>query len=69
MKKLFPPLPLDQWEQAKKTLHIFAQIMGKIRMALMPKQNHWWHVPLYVNTRGMGTGSIPATNHRLEINF
>lgn len=65
----FPPLPLEEWKPTKETLHRFVQIVGKIRMALMPFQNHWWHVPLYVTTRGIGTGSIPFQNGRFEINF
>ena len=65
----FPSLPLDEWKDTKQTLHLYAQIVGKIRMALMSRQNHWWHVPLYVNTRGIGTDSIPYGNNRFEINF
>ena len=65
----FPSLPLHEWETTKKTLHRYVQIVGKIRMQLTPRQNHWWHVPLYVNTRGIGTTSIPYKNHRFEINF
>lgn len=66
---IFPPLPLYEWEPTKKTLHRYVQIVGKIRMELMPPQNHWWHVPLYVNTRGLGTGSVPYNGSRFEINF
>lgn len=68
-RRSFPPLPLEEWESTKETLHRFAQIVGKIRMQLMPFQNHWWHVPLYVTTRGLGTGSIPYRGRRIEINF
>lgn len=65
----YPPLPLHEWEATKNTLHLYAQIVGKIRMTLTPPQNHWWHVPLYVTTRGLGTGPIPYNNHRFEMNF
>lgn len=65
----FPALPLDEWKDTKQTLHLYVQIVGKIRMKLTPHQNHWWHVPLYVNTRGLGTGTIPYNNHHFEINF
>ena len=65
----FPALPLNEWEDTKQTLHLFVQIVGKVRMALTPHQNHWWHVPLYVNTRGLGTRTIPYNNHHFEINF
>lgn len=69
VKDSYPPLPLEEWKGTKQTLHLYAQIVGKIRMELTPRQNHWWHVPLYVNTRGIGTGSIPYKSNRFEINF
>ncbi|WP_138431126.1 DUF5996 family protein [Fodinibius saliphilus] len=65
----FPALPLDEWKETKQTLHLYVQIVGKIRMELTPHQNHWWHVPLYVNTRGLGTSTIPYKDHHFEINF
>ena len=65
----FPPLPLHEWKATKETLHRWVQIVGKIRMELMPPQNHWWHVPLYVTTHGLGTGPIPYNGKRLEITF
>ncbi|MGD8747160.1 MAG: DUF5996 family protein [Balneolaceae bacterium] len=65
----FPSLSLDEWRPTKETLHLFTQIVGKIRMTLTPPQNHWWHVPLYVNTFGIGTGPIPYDDYRFEINF
>src|SRR5215204_236183 len=54
-----PPLPLDNWEDTKETLHRYCQIAGKVRMELSPFRNHWWHVTLYVTTRGLSTGPIP----------
>ena len=65
----FPALPLREWEETKQTLHLYVQIVGKIRMALTPAKNHWWHVPLYVTTRGLGTRTIPYPGHPFEINF
>lgn len=56
----FPPLPLDAWRPTKETLHRWVQIVGKIRLAAAPPRNHWWHAPLYVTTRGLTTGPIPA---------
>jgi hypothetical protein len=50
-----PPLPLPDWEPTKNTLHLWVQIVGKIRMASSPPRNHWWHVPLYVDVRGLTT--------------
>ena len=50
-----PPLPLEEWDSTKQTLHLWAQIVGKIRMASTAPRNHWWHVPLYVDVRGLTT--------------
>jgi hypothetical protein len=57
--RALPPLPLDDWEDTKETLHRYCQIAGKVRMELSPFRNHWWHVTLYVTTRGLSTGPIP----------
>lgn len=63
-----PPLPLAGWKETKITLHLFCQVIGKVRLALMPKKNHWWHVPLYVSTRGVTTRPIPLPDgEALEI--
>jgi len=50
-----PELPLPEWEATKNTLHLWAQIVGKIRLASSAPRNHWWHVPLYVDVRGLTT--------------
>ena len=52
---LLPELPLERWEKTKDTLHLWTQIVGKVRMASTPPRNHWWHVPLYVDVRGLTT--------------
>src|SRR5918995_858305 len=57
--RALPPLPLDDWEDTKETLHRYCQIAGKVRMEYSPYGNHWWHVTLYVTTRGLSTGPIP----------
>ena len=49
-------------EQKKMTLHLFLQIMGKIRLKSMPRKNHWWYVTEYVSTKGITTGPIPYNN-------
>jgi len=54
-----PELPLEAWEETKTTLHLFLQIVGKIRMAMMPRKNHWWNLTLYVSPRGLTTHAIP----------
>ena len=65
----FPPLPIEEWEDTKNTLHLFFQIVGKIRLALFPKTNHWWHVTLYLSPRGMTTRPIPYGNMLFDIEF
>ena len=47
-----PALPLEEWEPTKDTLHLWAQIVGKIRMASLAPRNHWWHAALYVDVVG-----------------
>jgi hypothetical protein len=47
-----PALPLEQWESTKETLRLWTQIVGKVRLATAPPQNHWWHVTLYVDRAG-----------------
>ncbi|WP_026898276.1 DUF5996 family protein [Daejeonella oryzae] len=69
MNELYPLLPLDDWEPTKKTLHLYFQIAGKIRMKLMPKKNHWWHVTLFVSAKGLTTRPIPYRGKVLEIEF
>src|SRR5438270_427963 len=65
----WPPLPLLEWEDTYRTLHLWTQIVGKIRLALSAPLNHWWHVALYVNARGLTTGPIPYRAGIFEIQF
>lgn len=65
----WPPLPLDEWRTTCRTLHMWTQIVGKVRMALSPPMNHWWHVALYVNSRGLTTGPVPYPPGVFEIQF
>ena len=65
----FPPLPLEEWKATKNTLHLYLQIVGKIRLKLFPRQNHWWHVPFYVSPRGLTTRPIPYGFGNFEIEF
>lgn len=64
-----PPLPLEEWEDTKETLHRYCQIVGKIRMELSPYRNHWWHVTLYVTPRGLTTGPIPHSAGTFDISL
>jgi hypothetical protein len=66
---LWPPLPLHEWQDTYRTLHMWTQIVGKVRMALTPPLNHWWHVTLYVNPRGLTTGPVPYEAGIFEIQF
>src|SRR5262249_20841319 len=65
----WPALPLEQWKDTRATLHMWTQIVGKIRLALTPLVNHWWNVPLYVNARGLTTSAIPYGNRPFELWF
>ncbi|AKD05922.1 DUF5996 domain-containing protein [Pontibacter korlensis] len=62
----FPPLPLEEWESTKYTLHLYLQIIGKIRLKLMPRRNHWWNATLYVTSRGLSTSPMPYKFYTLE---
>ena len=65
----WPALPLDAWRDTRDTLHMWTQIVGKIRLALTPLVNHWWNVPLYVTARGLTTSPIPYGDRVFEIEF
>ncbi len=65
----WPALPANAWRETRATLHLMTQIVGKIRLALTPWQNHSWHVALYVTTRGLTTSPIPNRGHTFEIDF
>lgn len=53
--ELFPPIPLAAWADTKSTVHRFAQVIGKVRLAAAPRRNHWWSVPFHLSGRGMTT--------------
>src|SRR5215469_9840180 len=65
----WPALPFEAWKEAVETLHMWTQIVGKIRLALSPYVNHWWQVPLYVSPRGLTTSPIPCDGESFEILF
>jgi hypothetical protein len=66
---LWPELPFEAWKDTYATLHMWTQIVGKIRLALSPKINHWWEVPLYVTSIGLTTSPIPYDGGIFEIQF
>jgi hypothetical protein len=65
----WPALPLSEWAETYATLHMWSQIVGKVRLALSPRVNHWWEVPLYVSARGLTTSPIPYERGTFEIEF
>jgi Family of unknown function (DUF5996) len=65
----WPSLPLAEWQATRQTLHMWMQMVGKTRLALAPRQNHWWHVPLYVTSRGLTTTPIPYGSRAFEVEF
>jgi hypothetical protein len=62
-----PPLSIADWRPTQETLHLFTQIVGKVRAATAPPRNHWWHVALYVNSRGLTTGPLLQDGRTFEI--
>ena len=69
LPECWPALPLASWEPTRATLHMWTQIVGKIRMTLTPLINHWWNVPLYVTPRGLTTSMIPYGARAFELRF
>src|SRR5690348_10523919 len=65
----WPSLDYAAWQDSCATLHLWTQIVGKIRMAQMPPVNHWWHVPLYLTARGLTTAPMPHGEVVFQIDF
>jgi hypothetical protein len=65
----WPSLPLSEWQATYATLHMWTQIIGKLRLAQTPWVNHSWHVPLYVTARGLTTSPIPHGTDVFEAEF
>lgn len=65
----WPALPLEGWQDTYATLHMWTQVVGKIRLALTPLVNHYWNVPLYVTSRGLTTSPMPHGDLTLAIDF
>lgn len=65
----WPALRLGEWVDTRDTLHLWTQIVGKVRLALAPPVNHWWHVPLYVTARGLTTSEMPYRDGSVELAF
>jgi hypothetical protein len=67
--ELWPSLPFAEWQDTCETVHMWTQIVGKVRMELSPYMNHWWQVTFYVTPRGLTTSPIPYKNSIFEVNF
>jgi hypothetical protein len=65
----WPDLPFEHWADTCATLHLWTQVVGKIRLAHAPMINHWWQVPLYVTCRGLSTSPIPYGTRHFQLDF
>jgi hypothetical protein len=65
----WPPLKPDSWIETYATLHMWTQMVGKVRLRLAPLVNHWWNVPLYVSAQGLTTSRIPYGERAFELRF
>lgn len=65
----WPSLDYADWRETLATLHLWTQVVGKVRLASTPWLNHGWHVPLYVHARGLGTSPMHVGHRMLEIDF
>ena len=65
----WPSLRVDDWTETRDTLHMWAQIVGKIRLTHAPLVNHWWQCTLYVSSRGLTTTAIPYGAGSFEVEF
>jgi hypothetical protein len=65
----WPELRIETWRDTYATLHLYTQIIGKIRLGLTPTMNEWWNAPLYVTTRGLTTSPMPYQDRTISIDF
>jgi len=65
----WPALPWREWQPTLETLHMWLQIVGKVRMALTPPLNHWWHITLFTTARGLTTSPIPYDEREFQVDF
>ncbi|HEX8502722.1 MAG TPA: DUF5996 family protein [Pyrinomonadaceae bacterium] len=61
--------PYGEWRETYYALHMWTQIVGKVKLSMNPHVNHWWHVPLYVNARGLTTGAMHYPDRAFQIDF
>ena len=65
----WPSLPFAEWRETCATLHMWTQVVGKVRLALAPRVNHWWQVPLYLSARGLTTSPVPYGKRTFQVDF
>jgi hypothetical protein len=68
-RDLLPALPFDSWKDTLATLHMWTQVVGKVRLALCPLVNHFWNVTFYLTARGMTTSAMPYGRGTVEVRF
>ena len=68
-REAWPEVSYSAWKETGDALHLWTQVVGKVRLALTPWLNHSWHVPLYVSARGLTTSPIPYGSRVFEIGF
>ncbi len=66
---LWPSLPYERWKDTRDTLHLWMQIVGKVKLKLSPFLNQWWEVAFYVTPRGMTTGRMPYRDIAFAVDF
>jgi Family of unknown function (DUF5996) len=66
---ILPALPLDSWKDTLATLHLWTQVVGKVRLRLSPQVNHWWNVAFYVTARGVTTSTMPCDVGVVQVQF
>ena len=66
---LLPALPFDSWKDTVATLHMWMQVVGKVRLKLCPLVNHFWNVPFYLTARGLTTSAMPYEQGAVEVQF
>lgn len=69
LASVWPPLPLAEWQDTYATLHLWTQIVGKIRLVQTPWVNHSWHLPLYLTARGLTTSPIAYQTRIFQLDF
>lgn len=65
----WPELPYDAWKETRDTLHLWTQIVGKVKLELCPFLNQWWEVTFHLTARGLNTGPIPWRGESFDVDF